>query len=179
MNAKKRKLKAYLIGAMEAAENLGAGWREDITPFLESLGFDVLNPCEFEPEQLKDLRPNRLPKFYTDLSGKKVKPKHWHDLKNASEPHLYDRFVRYMRRIIRYDINIVRKEMDIGIVFWDKAAGLGAGSHAEMTEAFMLDKPVYCIAKSDVPAWLKACCTDIVLSFDDLKTRLTEDFGED
>ena len=69
---KKKKLTAYLAGALEAAADLGAGWRTEITPFLEEQGFEVLNPWEFEPFQLKGLQPNRLPEFYTDgLSGKK------------------------------------------------------------------------------------------------------------
>ncbi len=175
--SKRKKLTAYLAGAMEAAANLGAGWRIEITPFLEGLGLEVLNPCEFEPHQLSGLRPNRLPDFYTDgLTGEKRKPNHWHEMKNAVEPNLYSRFVKYMQRIIRYDINLVKEGTDILIVFWDENAGKGAGTHAEMTVAHLNNIPVYCVADCDIPAWLKATCSEIFLDFDALKAQLTEDF---
>ena len=174
---KTRKLTCYLAGAMEAAENLGSGWRDKITPFLKTLNLDVLNPCEFEPQQLKGLRPNRLPDYFMD-GTKKVYLTHWHELKNASEPQLYNRFLKYMRRIINYDIGLVENNTDLVIVLWDKAASKGAGTHAELTAAFRHNIPVYCVATSDIPAWAKACCTDIFLTFEALQEKLKEDFGE-
>ena len=174
-----QKLKVYLAGAMEKAQDLGAGWRKEITPFLEQeLQLDVLNPCEFEPHQLKGLQPNRLPEFYTDLHGQRVKPKHWHELKNASEKHLYNRFLKYMRRIIQYDINVVRYQANIVIVYWDECTGKGAGTHSELTDAFLNNVPVYCVAQSEMPAWTKACCTEIFLTFDALKEFLRDELGE-
>ena len=38
--------RTYLVGAMDRVPDAGAGWREDITPFLEGMGVTVLNPCE-------------------------------------------------------------------------------------------------------------------------------------
>ena len=38
--------RTYLVGAMDRVPDIGKGWREDITPFLEGLGVTVLNPCE-------------------------------------------------------------------------------------------------------------------------------------
>jgi len=176
MKNRKNKLTTYLCGAMEAAKNLGAGWRAEITPFLEELGLEVLNPVEFEPHQLKGLQPNRLPEFYTDFHGNQVKPEYWHELKNAQEKHLYKRFLKYMRRIIQYDMRLVRNEVDFIIVLWDKNAAKGAGTHAEMTEGFLQNLPIYCVAKSDIPAWAKATCTEIFLSFDELRDFLKEEF---
>lgn len=174
-----KKLKVYQIGGMEQADNLGAGWREELTPFLEALGLEVLNPCEFEKKQLGDLRPNRLPDFYTNgLTGEKIKPIYWHDLRNAQEPRLYNRFLKYMRRIINYDMNLVDREVDVAIVYWDKATAQGAGSHAEITAAFRKNIPVYCVAVCDMPGWIKACCSEIFLDFSALRESLTEDFGE-
>lgn len=175
MNANK-KLVVYLAGAMENAKDLGAGWRNKLTPFLKELNLDVLDPCEFEPEQLKGLKPNRLPEFYTDLAGKKIKPTHWHELKNASESHLYRRFLKYMQRIIKYDIKIVRHFSDYVIVFWDESTRKGAGTHAELTAAFLASVPVYCVADCDMPAWAKACCSEIFLNFEELKEFLRDEF---
>ena len=38
--------RTYLLGAMDRVPDSGAGWRQDITPFLEGLGVTVLKPCE-------------------------------------------------------------------------------------------------------------------------------------
>lgn len=172
----RKKLTVYLAGAMEAAVDLGAGWRDELTPFLHQLGLEVLNPCEFEPQQLKGLRPNRLPDYYTNLHGERIKPRFWHELKQASEPHLYRRFLKYMRRIIHYDIKVVENQVDYVVVYWDAATGKGAGTHAELTTAFLRNIPVYCVAACEMPAWAKACCSEIFLNFTDLKEFLKEEF---
>ncbi len=173
-----KKLMTYLVGAIEKADDLGVGWRREIRGFLEDLNLEVLDPTEFESKQLAGLQPNRLPEFYTTLQGKKIKPTHWHSLKAATEPHLYKRFIRYMRRIIHYDLKIVT-DCDFIIVKWDKAARLGAGSYHEMGKAFELGKDVYCVQETELPAWLSACCTEVFQSFDDLKDFLTDEFGKE
>jgi hypothetical protein len=157
---------------------MGVGWRAELTPFLDELGFEVLDPSVFEAKQLKGLRPGRLPDYCTNLEGKRIRVKHWHDLKNASEQHLYARFQKYMGRVIKYDIRIVRNESDNVIVFWDDATARGAGTHAEITEAFLKGIPVYCVAKADMPAWAKGCCSAIFLNFDALKDFLKDEFGD-
>lgn len=175
----KKKLSCYLAGAIQHADDLGSGWRKEITPFLEKLGLAVLNPIELEADKLKGLHVNRLPDFYTDLHGNKIKPLHWHELSQASEQHLYKRFLKYMRRIIHFDIDIVEKETNYIICLWDQKTAKGAGTHAELTTAFRHNKPIYCVAKTKMPAWAKACCTEIFLSFTELKDFLKEEFDYD
>ena len=175
---KDKKLKVYLCGSIEASPDGGKGWRVELTPFLESLGLEVLDPCVLENDKLKNFQPNRLPDYYTDLDGKKIKVLHWHQLKNSKETHLYDRFLKYMRRIIKYDLKLV-EDADYLIVYWDEKTGKGAGSHSEVTWAFMKNIPVYCVASVDIPAWGKACMQKICLTFDDLKKFLQEEFGDD
>ena len=172
----KRKKSIYLCGAMEAEKDLGVGWRAKITPFLEKLGFNVLNPCDFEPQQLKGMKVNRLPKFFIDKNGKKVRPTHWHQLKNATEKHLYNRFLKYMRLIIKYDIDIVEKHSNYVVVFWNEKTGKGAGSHSELTSAFLKGVPIYCVLEGNIPAWARACCTEVFNSFDELKEFLVKEF---
>lgn len=36
----------YLCGPIDFASDFGRGWREDMAPFLKSLGIGVLNPCD-------------------------------------------------------------------------------------------------------------------------------------
>lgn len=174
---KTKKFTVYLAGAMEAASDLGEGWRSEITPFLKELDMEPLNPCEFEPQQLKGLRPNRLPEYDTQL-GKQVKITHWHQLKNSDDPARYARFVKYMKRIISYDIGVVKYHSNIVVVLWDEATAKGAGTHAELTAAFLHNVPVYAVAKCDMPAWSKACCTEIFLTMDELKEFLKNEFSD-
>jgi len=157
----------YLAGGIEAADKLGVGWRKKITPFLQRQGFSVLDPTKLEPKQLKGLKKRRLPKVCVDRFGNKRVVKHWHDLKRAVEPNLYMYFTQCMRRVIRYDMNLVTNQADIILVFWDSAAARGAGTHAEITQAFLSRKPVICIAAQSLPGWLKACCHLIFYSFED------------
>lgn len=194
---KKSKLRftsVYLCGAMEAAANLGAGWREDITPFvIDELGHKVLDPCKLEDEKLKGFRINRLPDGYV----------HWHQMKNSNNPAHIARFSRYMKQIIKFDVDIIEKESGYLITLWDRNAAKGAGTHAEMTIAFLNGLPIYCVntfmadlplwrrmlytlaeklgikvrRPRTMPAWLRACCTEVFDSFEDLKVFLLREFG--
>lgn len=38
--------RVYLAGAMDRVEDRGCGWRDSITPFLESLGIIIFNPIK-------------------------------------------------------------------------------------------------------------------------------------
>jgi len=175
----RKQLAIYLCAGMEAEEKLGAGWRSNITPFLKDLNFEVWNPCEFEPEQLKGLKPNRLPDFYTDRkTGKKVVPTHWHELKMAKEPQFFKRFATYMNRIRSYDINLINRDMDILLVYWNERTGRGAGSHAEIEAAYKKGIPIYIVEESTMPAWLVVCATELFDDFDEMKGFLIEEYGE-
>ena len=41
-----RGMRTYLAGAMDRVPDGGVGWRDKITPLLESKGVVVLNPCD-------------------------------------------------------------------------------------------------------------------------------------
>lgn len=166
---------AYLCGGMEAEKNLGADWREQVSPKLEAMGYEVLNPCLFEPDQLKGLHTNRLPKTMATASGHVVKPQHWHELKHAAiGSDEYKRFTKYMRRIIRYDLNVVRHDTDVVICNWTRGTAKGAGTHSELTVAFESGLDVYAVVGTgiDMPAWSRACCTKIFTTFEDLLVEL-------
>ena len=166
----------YLAGGMEAASELGSGWRSELTPFLEGLNLEVLNPCLFEAEQLRGFRPNRLPTTHV-VNGVETPLNYWHELKNSDNKHLYKRFLNYMQRIIAFDINVVQHNTDIVICYWDESTGKGAGTHSELTTAFLSGVPVYCVAACDMPAWSKGCCDKIFLNFEDLKKYLTKEYA--
>ena len=46
MTARLKNQRVYLAGAMDRVRDRGNGWRDEITPFLESLGIVVFNPIK-------------------------------------------------------------------------------------------------------------------------------------
>ena len=163
----RKKCNIYLAGRMDHEKDRGHEWRAKLTPFLHELGFDVLNPYEFEIKQLEGLRPGRLPEGF----------KHWVELCYSEDPKHVARFVRYMRRIIKFDLNLVKNDTDYIIVLWDKGCASGAGTHAELTFALDCNVPVFCVAKTKMPYWARACCDEVFSSFDELKSFMKEEFG--
>lgn len=172
-------MKCYSIGSMEYAENLGADWRENLTVFLNKYGIKHLNPCLFEEQQLKGLRPNKLPKSVVNrFTGEELVPTHWHQLKLAQEPHFQERFLRYMRRIINYDIKLLTTEANFAVCYWNSHASRGAGSQSELTYAYLHNIPIYCVEEVAMPAWALGCCTKVFKNFEELYEFLDEEFGD-
>lgn len=177
-----KKLKIYLAGAMECAKDLGAGWRDKISKYLnDKYKVDIYNPVEFEPQQLEGLRPSRLPESFISRDGKTVKPKHWHEMKLAPRDSChYRRNKKYGRRIIHYDMRTVAK-MDYLIVYWTKATADGAGTHSECTEAFLNNIPVYMVVEKGInpPGWAEWTTTEVFDNdnFDALYSFLEEELG--
>lgn len=173
----------YLVGGMENEKGLGAKWREDITPRLLDMDFKVLNPCQFEPEQLKGKQTNRLPKKIKTYDGKIIKPRHWHELKKAPVMTSYHkRFRSYMSPIIHFDLDVVSYECDFLICNWTKGAAAGGGTHAEVSLAHKLGKEVYMVVQEgvQVPGWIQGCVTEngMVGSFDELFETLEKRVGK-
>ena len=46
MNKRLQNQRCYLAGAMDRVPDRGATWRDDITPFLITLGVEVFNPLK-------------------------------------------------------------------------------------------------------------------------------------
>lgn len=177
-----KKLAIYLAGGMENDKNLGAGWRDKVTPSLLELGFAILNPCEFEPDQLKGLHTSRLPDKLKTEEGKNVKPKHWHHLKQAPrDSSYYLRFKKYMQRIIKYDLSIIKEEVDIVICYWTKATAKGAGTHSELTYAFINNIPVFVVLEpgTELPGWIHGCTTKIFDTFDELQVDFNKYYSKE
>ena len=175
-----KKLKCYLAGAMEACKDLGAGWRATLTPLLEKLNIDVLDPFALECGKLKEFRPNSKLKPYDHWrTDETIKPHYWHQLKNAPlGSRLRNRFTTYMNAIKQFDLDIVKNKCDMVIVLWDENAMKGAGTHAELEAAFSVNKPIYAVCKCDLPAWLASNITVEFKDFADLMVFLNEEYGE-
>ena len=92
-----------------------------------------------------------------------------------------ERYANFIRICVDNDIDIVRNKADYLICLWDEIVFKGAGTHAEVTIAYDLKKPVYLINKIpalELSGWIMACSTKIFESFDSLKLFLLDRYNQ-
>jgi hypothetical protein len=150
-------MRAYLSGAIEHAADGGRSWREELSRLLrDELGHEVYDPAA---DEKKSLTEEELANF-----------RRW----KLEEP---ARFRETVRKIIAWDLDRVEHETDYLIALWDRAAGQGGGTAAEITLAHRLGKPVFLVL--DMPAgeasgWILSAATEVFESLDALLSRLRE-----
>ena len=74
----------------------------------------------------------------------------------------------------------MRNGVDYIICLWDDFVLRGAGTHAEVTLAYEIGKPVYLINQlsgGDLSGWIMACSTKIFSNFDELKSHLSDTYS--
>jgi len=150
---------AYLSGAMEFADDEGASWRNEITIWLN----ETINHQSIDPviESAKIVKENNAENYRS-----------W----KVADANKYARFIQLC---IKNDLEIVREKADYLICLWDENVIKGAGTHAEITFAYDLKKPVYLINKlspKDLSGWIMACSSEIFSNFDDLKDFLIKKY---
>jgi len=150
---------AYLSGAMEFADDEGASWRNEITIWLK----ETINHQSIDPviESAKIVKENNAENYRS-----------W----KVADANKYARFIQLC---IKNDLEIVREKADYLICLWDENVIKGAGTHAEITFAYDLKKPVYLINKlspKDLSGWIMACSSEIFSNFDDLKDFLIKKY---
>ena len=150
---------AYLSGAMEFADDEGASWRNEITIWLN----ETINHQSIDP---------------VIESAKIVKE---HNAENYRSWKVADanKYARFIQLCIKNDLEIVKEKADYLICLWDENVIRGAGTHAEITYAYDLKKPVYLINKlspKDLSGWIMACSSEIFSNFDDLKDFLIKKY---
>ena len=158
---KARTVIAYLSGAMEFASDEGAGWRNDMTKWLdENLNHGVYDPVIESSKLIEKYGANDY------RSWKKTDT---------------ERYANFIRICVDNDIDIVRNKADYLICLWDENVFKGAGTHAEVTIAYDLKKPVYLINKIselELSGWIMAGSTKIFESFDSLKLFLLDRYNQ-
>ena len=150
---------AYLSGAMEFADDEGASWRNEITIWLN----ETINHQSIDPviESAKIVKENNAENYRS-----------W----KVADANKYARFIQLC---IKNDLEIVKEKADYLICLWDENVIRGAGTHAEITYAYDLKKPVYLINKlspKDLSGWIMACSSEIFSNFDDLKDFLIKKY---
>ncbi len=153
-------MKAYLSGAMEYAGDEGAGWRSEMTHWLDkALGHTVYNPV---------IESDRLIKSHGADNYRIWK---------TENPVRYRDFIR---KCVDSDLQTVTQNCDYLICLWDESVFKGAGTHGEVTMAYHSDIPVYLVNRvpiEDFSGWIMACSTEIFHDFETLKRFLKKHYG--
>jgi hypothetical protein len=153
-------MRAYLSGSIEYSQDLGKGWRSQITPFLHALGHDVYDPAADERKNLSD---DEVLEFRT-----------W---KNTD----LERFQATVRKIIAWDLDWIEARSDYVVCYWDAAAARGAGTQGELTLAHRAGKPVYLVLgmpAAYVSGWILGCATKVFDGFDELHSYLRARYSQ-
>lgn len=134
---KLKKAVAYLSGAMDAAPDLGMGWRDKFTQLSAHLGIVIINPCRKPPGCTVEVR-----------NGHRVAS----TLRESKDWVGMQKFVNRLRREdLRYtDIS------DMLVVYIDPDVP-SYGTPDEIYTAERQKKPLFCIIKGGIerlPVWL-------------------------
>ena len=132
-------LRVYLSGSMEKSNDLGCGWRQELTPILEFLGMSVLDPTN---------KQNKL-SFCSSASEEHSKLIQLRHYKN------YDELTKCSKEVVRCDLSYVDR-CDIMIVRMDTDY-FSVGTIDEFVTACLERKPIlmWCVqGKQNMPIWL-------------------------
>lgn len=136
---RKRSPQVYLSGGMEFSGDFGVGWRKDITPHLNSLGYLVHNPVIEQPK-------------FSGYNTKAVKELRKND---------FDKFLQVTKTIVDNDLASL-KDSSLVVCVLDESVLKGAGTIGELTCSRQMGIPVISllnIDKDKIPAWLFGCIT--------------------
>lgn len=149
--------RVYLAGAMDRVADRGNGWRDNITPFLESLGITVFNPIK---------KPSSV--------GIEDENTHRHKLKLKAD-HNYDELSSLMKSIRSVDLRLVDIS-DFLIVNLDLDVH-PCGTYEEIFLANRQKKPIIIHmlqGKQNAPDWLFGTIPHMMIfsSWDQIKSYL-------
>ena len=130
-------MRTYLVGAMDRVADGGVGWRNTITPILQNLSIQVIDPCDKPIESAKEGPNTRTIIDYYKKTGQfhKIRKEYGH-IRNAD-----------LRCVDVSDFLIVNINMDVHM----------CGSYEEISTANRQKKPilVWCEqGKMEAPNWL-------------------------
>ena len=141
---------AYLAGSIDQSKDLGRGWREDMTPFLNNLDIGVFNPCD---KAINNCKVHEDEKFV----------EHINELKRLG---YLAHAQKEMQEIVRIDLKLV--DLSNFLILNLVPDVHMCGSYGEQTLACFQRKPIiiHC-AKGihAIPNWLFGIC-DPELFFD-------------
>jgi len=129
-----RPMKVYLAGPIQSVADGGVNWRREITPFLQSLGIEALDPTVYEAAELGN------PTSVKDMINDSIKNEDWAE------------FDRVVDLLINRDIRLVH-EADFVIAVVDPNAK-SAGTISEIWESVEhANIPVYAVCPNPKLEW--------------------------
>lgn len=152
------KFLVYLAGAMETATD-GRSWRSKAANLIEAGGL-----CAWDPY----VEENKLGLDCSKIIKEFNRETHFHTFKDT------------FKKIVFLDLGIIEKEACAVLVRYDQYVKTGAGTHAEISFATYLHKPVYVwldgLTLTDVPVWSLGCFDFIFLTLEQAVERIVYDF---
>ena len=151
----------YLSGGMEHASNLGAGWRTETSKELRSMGYLPLDITELD---------KRYQRQFGDIYHSNMDS-------DGSEMSTLQRKANIRKHFIHADLELITKDSDALIVYYDESVRKGAGTIIECQIAYSNDIPIFIVSKwndvnKEIPGWLLALSTKVFTYFGDLYTYL-------
>lgn len=152
-------LAAYLSGPIQSAVDFGKAWREDITPFLESMNVKVFNPLKPIFDGTSYLNEIKRPHIQ-----KLIDEERWEELRTE------------VKDIVKWDLRSVDL-CSFVIVNYDVSVHM-CGTYEEMFLANTQNKPVLLVVedKKKLPLWIYGRIptrSHMFEGWDNLKTYLT------
>ena len=152
-------MNCYLAGPIQACADMGHGWRDEITPFIESLGVKVFNPLK--------------PMFHGTAYLNEVKRPNMDALKDSEN---WEALREEVKEINKWDLRAVDLSSFL-VVNYDCNVHM-CGTYHEIFMANKQNKPVLMVTKDKkaVPLWMhgivpmRSHCFE---SWEDLKSYLT------
>lgn len=138
----------YLSGGMQFSPDLGAGWRQQVSAQLLSMGYEPLDITAIDVAYTARNNPVYM---------------------KYDEDHFLQYKSNIRRQFIYTDIRLIRDNSDAVLAYYDESFRRGAGSFAECQLAYDLEKPLFIVSTfpvDEIPGWLKALSTRYFLSFD-------------
>jgi hypothetical protein len=139
----------YLSGGMQYTPDQGAKWRADLSPRLMAMKYYPIDIARMDREYAKK---------YGEL----------YFMEDTANHLQYKSNIR--KHFITTDIELVLKDSDALIVYYDESVRRGAGTISECQIAYSNDIPVFVVSafpnwEKEVPGWLQALSTSIFQSF--------------
>lgn len=139
----------YLSGGIQYAANNGASWRIDCSAQLKLLKYYPIDISRMDREYAAR---------YGELYFVEDEKNHLQYKSN------------FRQHFVNADLELVVKDSDALIVFYDESVRRGAGTTSECQVAFNNDIPVFIVSdypnwQSEVPGWLQALSTRVFTNF--------------
>jgi len=151
----------YLIGPIEHDPDYGQSWRREITPPLEAMGYEVLDPT------MKSAIDGHSEG--ADLHG------YFKDLAANGQ---FMQVAKTMREVVNQDLNM-QFSADTLLCYWQEDV-VSHGTSGEITLSYALGVPVITVAPGGIqslPLWVQGCVDPyyVVETFEQALDMLSRD----